>query len=246
MFLLQIVQNNTDSLADTVKHIASAATQPINPVTSIQDFSLWELIVKGGPVMIPIALCSLIAVYIIVERFVAIRKASRLPINFMNNIRDSIHNGNVESAKILCKSTESPIARMIEKGTSRLGKPLGDIEKAIENVGNIEVAKLESGLAALATCAGAAPMLGFLGTVTGMVRAFHDMKVEYDRTHANIDIGVLASGMYEAMVTTVAGLIVGITALICYNILASMVKKVVFKMETTSIDFIDLLQEPEK
>ena len=135
---------------------------------------------------------------------------------------------------------------MLGKGISRLGKPLPDIEKAIENVGNIEVVKMERGLSLLATCAGAAPMLGFLGTVTGMVRAFYDMKMEYERTHESINIGVLSGGMFEAMITTVAGLIVGIVALVAYNVLASMIKKVIFKMESSSVEFMDLLEEPVK
>jgi biopolymer transport protein ExbB len=229
-------------------------TQPLGPQTALQqtavpatsEMTLFDLLMAGGPVMIPILICSVVAVYIIIERLIAINKLSKDPSNFMNNIRDYIMSGNIDAAKALCKNTNNPVARMIEKGISRLGKPLPDIEKAIENVGNIEVVKMERGLSALATCASAAPMLGFLGTVTGMVRAFYDMNMEYQRTHESINIGVLSSGMYEAMVTTVAGLVVGIIALVCYNILSAMIKKVIFKMESSSIEFLDLLEEPVK
>lgn len=240
---LQIV-SVTDSVAAGATNVVNTLP-PLTPPKA-ETLSLLDLLVKGGPVMIPIGICSIIAVYIIVERYIAIRKASRGDINFMNNIRDFIQTGNIASAKSLCKNTPTPTARMIEKGISRIGKPLSDIEKAIENVGNIEVVKLERGMSALATCASAAPMLGFLGTVTGMVRAFYDMKVEYDRTQEAINIGVLSGGMFEAMITTVAGLIVGITALVCYNILSGMIKKAIFKMESSSIEFLDLLQEPAK
>jgi biopolymer transport protein ExbB len=230
MGLLLQITTATDSLA-------AAAT----PVTE-ESLSLWELALKGGPVMVPIALCSVIAVYIIFERYFAIRKSSKDDPNFMNNIRDFISNGNIDSARSLCRNTDSPIARMIEKGISRIGKPLGDIEKSIENIGNIEVVKMEKGLSLLATVAGAAPMLGFLGTVTGMIKAFYNMS----KAGKTIEIGLLSAGMYEAMVTTVAGLIVGIFALVSYNLLTAMVQKVVFKMENSSIEFMDLLQEPAK
>jgi len=229
--LLQISTAATDT--------AAAAT---GALPTEETLSLLDLALKGGPIMVPIAICSIIAVYIIFERYFAIKKSSKIDPNFMNNIRDFISNGNIDAARSLCKNTESPIARMVEKGVSRIGKPLGDIEKAIENVGNIEVVKMEKGLSLLATVAGAAPMLGFLGTVTGMIKAFYNMS----KAGKTIDISLLSGGMYEAMVTTVAGLIVGIFALVAYNLLAAMVEQVVFKMETTSIEFMDLLQEPAR
>jgi biopolymer transport protein ExbB len=227
-----------------ILQITSAATDTLTaaPAVTEETLTLWELALKGGPIMIPIALCSVIAVYIIIERYFSIRKSSKDDPNFMNNIRDFISNGNIDAARSLCRNTESPIARMIEKGVSRIGKPLSDIEKAIENIGNIEVVKMEKGLSLLATVAGAAPMLGFLGTVSGMIKAFYNMS----KAGKTIDISLLSGGMYEAMVTTVAGLIVGIFALVSYNLLTAMVEKVVFKMETTSIEFMDLLQEPAK
>lgn len=228
--ILQITQ-----AADSLAANASGAGEE-------ETLSLLELASKGGPIMIPIALSSILAVYIIVERYFAIKKSSKTDSNFMNNIRDHIHTGNMDAAKALCKNTDNPVARMIEKGINRIGKPLSDIEKAIENTGNIEVVKMEKGLSLLATVAGAAPMLGFLGTVTGMIKAFYNMSKAGD----TIELSVLSGGMYEAMTTTVAGLIVGIIALVSYNLLSAMVEKVVFKMESSSIEFMDLLQEPAK
>ncbi|NOU47858.1 MAG: MotA/TolQ/ExbB proton channel family protein [Bacteroidales bacterium] len=204
------------------------------------SLSVFDLAIKGGWIMIPIALSSVIAVYIFVERYLVISKASENDKNFMNNIREYIHGGKIDSAIALCRNNETPIARMIEKGLSRLGRPLNDINTAIENVGNLEVSKLEKGVTALATIAGAAPMLGFLGTVTGMVRAFYNMAAAGN----NIDIQLLSSGIYEAMVTTVGGLIVGILAYILYNMLVSRIEKVVFLLEARALEFMDLLHEP--
>lgn len=160
----------------------------------------------------------------------------------MNNIREFIHAGRLESAMTLCRSTETPISRMIEKGLLRLGKPLHDINVSIENVGKLEVSKLEKGVAALATIAGAAPMLGFLGTVTGMIRAFYDMSMAGN----NIDIALLSSGIYQAMITTVGGLIVGILAYIFYNVLVSRIEKVVYLLEARATEFMDVLYEPAR
>jgi biopolymer transport protein ExbB len=232
--LLQITQQ-TAAIADTINQAATAVAQP-----SQIRLSIWDLAVKGGVIMIPIALMSVIAVYIFIERYVVIGKASREEHNFMNNIRDFIHNGRIDSALSLCKNTQTPIARMVEKGIIRIGKPLNDISTAIENVGKLEVAKLEKTMATLATIAGAAPMLGFLGTVTGMVEAFYDMSMAGN----NIDIALLSGGIYQAMITTVAGLIVGILGYICYNVLVARVEKVVFIMEARATEFMDLLHEP--
>jgi biopolymer transport protein ExbB len=203
---------------------------------------LWELTLKGGWIMIPIAILSIVAVYIFVERYFAVRKAAKTDENFMNRIKDYIHDGKIDSALALCQSTDSPIARMIEKGIERIGRPLSDINEAIENVGRLEIFKLERGLPALATASGGAPMLGFLGTVTGMVKAFYDMSMAGN----NIDIGILSSGIYEAMVTTVAGLSVGIIAYFAYNILVANVEKVVNNLEANTTEFMDLLNEPVK
>lgn len=220
----------------------AGSTVDLAQETTEETLSLFELALKGGPVMIPLLIFSIIAVYIIIERYVAIKKANKIELNFMNKIRDFIHSGNIDAARSLCKNTVNPIARMMEKGIARIGKPLNDIEKAIENVGNIEVVRLEKGLSTLATVAGAAPMIGFLGTVSGMIKAFYNMS----KAGKQVEISMLSGGMYEAMVTTVAGLIVGLIALISYNLLSAMVQKVVYKMETSSIEFMDLLQEPAK
>lgn len=190
--------------------------------------------------MVPLLLMSMLAIYIFIERMMTIRKAGKEDAHFMNNIRDCILNGKIDAAITLCRSTESPIARMIEKGISRIGRPLQDISASIENTGKLEVYRLERSVALLATIAGAGPMLGFLGTVMGMIKAFFNM--------ANSDQGVvisaLAGGIYEAMVTTVAGLVVGILAFVFYNLLVASIEKVVYKMEARSIEFLDLLNEP--
>jgi biopolymer transport protein ExbB len=206
------------------------------------SLSVFELAMKGGWLMIPIAISSVIAVYVFVERYMVISRASVNDKNFMNNIREFIHAGKVDSAMALCRNNESPIARMIEKGLSRIGRPLNDINAAIENVGKLEVSKLEKGVAGLATIAGAAPMLGFLGTVTGMVRAFYDMSMAGN----NIDIQMLSGGIYEAMITTVGGLIVGILAFIFYNVLVSRIEKIVYLLEARASEFMDVLHEPAR
>ena len=202
--------------------------------------SLWELAKEGGWIMVVLAIFSVIAVYIFSERFITINKASKRDDNFMNVIRECMINGKLEEAKDLCRQTDTPISRMIEKGISRIGKPLNDIQTAIENVGNLEVSKLEKGVALIGMISGAAPMLGFLGTVTGMIRAFYDMSMAGN----NIDIELLSAGIYEAMVTTVGGLFVGILAYIFYNIIVSKIDKVVNLLESKSIEFLDVVNEP--
>lgn len=202
--------------------------------------SYWELAMKGGWVMAPIILLSVIAVYIFFERFWAIKRAAEIDTNFMNRIRDYFHEGKVENALTLCQSYNNPTARMIEKGIQRIGRPLADINDSIENTGKLEIYKLERGLPTLATVAGGAPMIGFLGTVMGMIRAFYDMSMAGN----NIDVTLLSSGIYTALVTTVAGLIVGIVAYFAYNILVARVEKVVNKLEVHSTEFLDLLNEP--
>jgi biopolymer transport protein ExbB len=209
-------------------------------VPASESINLIDLTMKGGPVMIPLAILSIIAVYLTIERYLTLKKASKLEANFMANIKDLVLNGNIKGAKALCERTNSPVARMIEKGVTRIGKPLQDIDTSIHNVGNIEINKLETGMPTLATISGAAPMLGFLGTVTGMVSAFHKMS----SAGANLTVGLLAGGIYEALVTTVAGLIIGIFAYIAYNQLTSMIEKIIHRMEASAVEFIDLLQEP--
>ncbi|MCH5335654.1 MAG: MotA/TolQ/ExbB proton channel family protein [Alistipes sp.] len=201
---------------------------------------LWELFTKGGWLMWPLLILGGVTVFIFVERYLAIRKASVLDMNFMNRIRDYIAEGKVRSAIALCKKTDTPIARMIEKGIERIGRPQSDVQNAIENVANLEVSKLENGLPFLATIAGGAPMIGFLGTVLGMVRTFMDMSA----AGGTVDMSLLSGGMYVAMVTTVMGLIVGIPAYFGYNYLVARIEKLVFRMEANSIAFMDILNLP--
>ncbi|MCK5765577.1 MAG: MotA/TolQ/ExbB proton channel family protein [Bacteroidales bacterium] len=216
----------------------AAGTADLEP-TEI-SISIYELVLKGGWIMAILGLFSIIAIYIFIERFFTINKASREDRHFMNNIRDFIKGGKVDSALALCKSNTSPLSRMIEKGLMRIGRPLNDINAAIENVGKLEVSRLEKNVAGLATIAGAAPMLGFLGTVIGMIIAFYDMSMAGN----NIDIVLLSTGIYQAMITTVGGLIVGILAYVCYNILVAKVEKLVYLLEARSTEFMDLLNEP--
>lgn len=205
--------------------------------------SILDIILNSGTFGVLIVLIQIIlmfmAVYIFVERYLAIKKAGRIDQNFMNNIRMSVQSGNIAAARALCNSTDTPVARMVEKGLQRIGKPLRDIDAAIENVGNIEIFKLEKNLANLASISGAAPMLGFLGTVTGMILAFQQMA-----TAETITPSLLASGIYQALLTTAFGLAVGIFALIGYNLLVANVDKVVYQMEQSTVDFMDFLQEP--
>ncbi|MDR1563244.1 MAG: MotA/TolQ/ExbB proton channel family protein [Dysgonamonadaceae bacterium] len=221
---------------ETVTQITGVPVQDVQ----VAEMNLWELTLKGGWIMIPVGLLLFLAVGVFIERLIVINQAAKEDPSFMNRIKDYIHEGKIESALNLCRTSNTPTAHMIEKGISRLGRPMNDIQVAIENVGNIEVSKLEKGFPWVATAAAAAPMLGFLGTVTGMVRAFFDMA----NAGANVDIALLSSGIYEALITTVAGLIVGIIALLCYNYLTAQVNGVVNHLETYSMEFMDLLNEP--
>ncbi len=219
---------------------AAAVMDAAVPVQEEMSFSLIEMAVKGGWLMIPLLLLSIMAIYIFGERWWAIRKSAQISPNFMNDIHDAIHQGRIEIALDLCRNSESPIARMIEKGIERIGRPLSDIQAAVENIGNVEVARLEKGLPMLATIAGGAPMIGFLGTVMGMIQAFFNMA----QAGNNIDISLLSGGIYTAMVTTVAGLFVGILAYFGYNYLTARISDLIFKMESNTIEFMDLLHEP--
>ena len=214
------------------------------PVENVgaSKLTLLDLAVKGGWVMIPILLLSFVAAYIFIERFYVIRKATQEDQNFMNRIKDYIHDGKIDSAMALCKATDSPSARMVEKGINRLGRPLHDISTAIENVGKLEISKLEKGFPTLATITGAEPMLGFLGTVIGMVQSFYAMS----QAGNNIEVSMMSNGIYTALITTVAGLIVGILGYFAYNTLVVRVEKVVFNLEATLTEFMDILNEPVK
>ncbi|MBP3738653.1 MAG: MotA/TolQ/ExbB proton channel family protein [Muribaculaceae bacterium] len=226
--------------AAAVTATTPAATQAAEPV--VKDLSVWDLTMAGGWLMIPLALLALVSVYIFFERVFAINRASRTDAAFMEKIKNFIHNGEIDNAMQLCKDTNAPYSRMIEKGVSRIGRPMNDVLVAIENVGNMEIARLEKGFNWLATTAAGAPMIGFLGTVTGMVQAFFQLASAGSQSNVTI----LASGIYQALVTTVAGLIVGIIALFAYNYLTSRVNKVMNKLEGNTMEFMDLLNEPAK
>ena len=215
---------------------------PVAPVAQERTFSLIEMAMKGGWLMLVLLILSIIAIYIFGNKWWMIRKAGKIDRNFMKDIRDMIHDGKIKSALALCQKYDSPIARLVEKGIERIGRPLPDIQAAVENMGNVEVARLEKNLPMLATISGGAPMIGFLGTVTGMIRAFFEMA----NAGNNIDITLLSGGIYEAMVTTVGGLFVGIIAYFGYNFLTSQISNLVFKMERTTIEFIDMLHEPSE
>jgi biopolymer transport protein ExbB len=220
---------------------AEAAAESAEQIPTEVTISVLELIAGGGwYIMVPLGILSVIAIYIFIERFLAIRKVDKEDPTFMNQIKDFIIEGKIDSAKNLCKDTMSPFAKMIEKGILRIGKPLGDITTAVENVGKLEIYKLEKSLSTLATIAGAAPMIGFLGTVIGMINTFHQMYTAGN----SVEIDQLSGGIMQAMVTTAAGLIIGIIAYVGYNVLVARVEKVVYKMESTTIEFMDLLQEP--
>jgi biopolymer transport protein ExbB len=231
MFFLQI---------DTTAVLDSLATNPSG--TEQQALSLFDLLLKGGWIMIPIALLSVITIYIFIEKMMVIRAASKTPDSFMDQIKILVMNGDIMGARSLCARENTPIARMVEKGIARIGSPLKNIEASIENVGKIELYRLEKNISILATAAGAAPMIGFLGTVTGMIQAFMNIA----QIRGQVTPSDLSTGIYEAMITTAAGLAVGLVAYLAYNYLVTRIQKVVHSMEYTSINFIDLLQEPNR
>ena len=239
--LLDLIAQIQDPAEAARQVLEQTATTPVEP--TMETISIWELIKNGGwYIMGPLGLMSLLAVYLIIERALAIRRALKQDDNFMSKIRDYIHEGKIDSARNLCTQTDSPIARMLDKGLSRIGKPLKDIEVSIENAGKLEVYQLEKGLSILATISGAAPMIGFLGTVIGMIVTFHTMKI----SGAGMELDQLSGGIMQAMVTTVAGLVIGIVAYVAYNTLVARVNKVVQNMEASTIAFMDVLEAPAK
>ncbi len=238
--MLYSILLQTITSPDTLKAASTLVNNLAEPEVQTETLTLFELLKSGGPLMYPLYFLSLAAIYVLIERIFALRKAAKEDLNFMSQIKDFISTGKIDAAKSLCVSTDTPYARMIEKGILRIGKPLNDISAAIENVGKLEVYKLEKGFTVLATIAGAAPMIGFLGTVTGMIETFHAM---YSAGNS-VEISQLSGGIYQALITTVAGLCIGIPAYIGYNLLVSKVQKIINKMEATIIEFIDILHEP--
>ena len=233
-----LLQTNLDSLQAAADAINSAAA---TPVQQEMNLSLISMATKGGPLMVVLLILSIVAIFIFGKKWWMIRQANVIDKNFMNDIRDYIHDGKIKSAITLCQRYDSPIARLVEKGLSKMGYSQAEIRASVENTGNIEVARLEKGLSFLATTAGGAPMIGFLGTVIGMIQAFFNMS----QAGHNIDITLLSSGIYTAMVTTVGGLIVGILAYFGYNFLSGQISTLVYKMENTTMDLMDLVNEPE-
>ncbi len=222
-----------DSLNQAIQSVATA--QPTTATLSVLDLAS-----KGGWIMIVLLVLSVIAVFVFVRKLIQIMRAAREDKHFMARIRDYVTDGKIESAVRLCEETNTPAARMVHKGLSRIGRPMQDILVIIENVGNVEIGKLEKGLPVLATIAAGAPMIGFLGTVTGMVRAFFDMA---NAGSAGVDVALLSNGIYEALVTTVGGLVVGIATLFAYNYLVALLGKVQSIMESKTIEFMDLLND---
>lgn len=234
MVLLDVAINGTPAAPQAVEQVAQQV------VAQQVELSLWDLCLKGGPLMIVLALLSLVCIYIFIERAIVVNRAAREDDTFMKRIRDYIHEGEIESAYNLCKKTNTPYSRLIAKGISRIGRPVNDILAAVENTGNIEIADLSKGLPWLATTAAGAPMLGFLGTVIGMVEAFYAIAAEGN----SANIATFSSGIYTALVTTVAGLVVGVIALFAYNYLVARINSVMNLLESKSMEFMDLLNEP--
>ncbi len=225
-----------------IQDLATAADMPMEEITEPVTINVIELAMEGGWIMAVLLVLSIYAVYVFFERTLALQKALKEDKNFMSKIKDYIHDGNIESAKALCQATDNPVARLVEKGISRIGRPLNDVNTDVDIAGIIEVSRQEKGLAGLASVSGGAPMIGFLGTVTGMIQAFFEMA----NAGNNIEVGTLAGGIYTALVTTVGGLIVGILAYFAYNYLVARVEKVIFILEARTMEFMDLLNEPAK
>ena len=230
------IQTDMDTMLTAAQDTVAVLEQPIE-----ESMNLFTMAQYGGWIMIVLALLLAFAIYLFIERIVVLTKATKEDKTFMNRIRDYIKDGNIDSAIKLCQRTSTPSARMIEKGITRIGRPMQDVQVAIENVGNLEVSYLEKGLVLIATIAAGAPMLGFLGTVLGMVQTFFNMA---QNASGVIEIATLSEGMYQAMVTTVGGLIVGILAMFAYNFLVSRIDRVVRQLESRTMEFMDLLNEP--
>jgi biopolymer transport protein ExbB len=239
MVLLQIVTGSNivqDSLHQAAANITPVTTPTVAPV--VDSLSLFDLVIKGGWIMVPIFILSVLAVFIFFERLVAIIKARKEENNFMHKIKEYILDMKIDNAKSLCQSTNSPVSRMVKKGLDRIGKPIPEIERTMESVGRFEISKLEKNLKILGIVAGVAPMLGFVGTIMGVIKIFYNISLA-----DNISIGLISGGLYEKMITSASGLIVGVIAYVGYHYLNLLLDKVVFKMEDHAIEFIDILQK---
>ena len=237
--LLQVT-NTATTVVDSANRVAQNLPVVAAP-PAVTSISVWDMVLKGGPLMWPLALMTVIAVYIFIERFLVIRKASKVEEHFLNNILDSIYSGRIEAAVEYCRRSHTPTARLVEKGIKRLGKPLKEIEDSIEIVGKFEVYKLEKNMPILSIIAGIAPMFGFVGTILGVIRIFHDISLAGD-----VSITSVSSGLYVKMVSSAAGLLIGMFAFVCFHWLNIMINRQVQKMEQDTMEFIDMLQEPVK
>ena len=233
MLLLQAATTAAATVADSLAKATTAAAAPE------QHMSLLELIKNGGWIMVPLGILSVLAIYFIIERYLTIRQAAKVDPNFMNNIRMMLLDGKMDAALNLCRGNNSPIARLLEKGIKRLGRPIKEIESAVENTGRLEIYKLEKNMAYLGIIAAIAPMLGFVGTIAGVIKIFYNISLA-----DNISIGLIAGGLYEKMITSASGLVVGIIAHIGFHYLNAMIDRVSYRVEVTAVDFIDLIQEP--
>lgn len=232
--LLQVATDTVNQLTDSAGVVKAVTAAP-------PELHFIDLLFKGGWVMVPLALLAFAALVIFVERYITIRKASKSESNLMLQIRQYIHDGRLENAIALCRNANSPLGRMLEKGLRRIGRPIKDIEAAIENIGKHEVSKLEKNISILGIVAGIAPMLGFVGTIIGVITIFHDVSIK-----GAIEIGTISGGLYTKMITSATGLIVGIMAYVLYHVLNAMVERIILRMETDALEFIDLLEEPGK
>jgi biopolymer transport protein ExbB len=234
--LLSLILQITQGVAD------SAVSVPVEaPIQPAQDtLSLLDLLLKGGYIMIPIGLLSVISIYVLIDKFITIRRAGAVSKDFMNNVKDQIKKGNLEGARSICKSSPSAVSAVVEKGITRIGKPIKEIESAMEGVGKLEVAKMEKNISILGIVAGIAPMFGFIGTISGVIKIFYNISLA-----DNISIGLISGGLYEKMITSAAGLVVGVFSFVSYHYLNLMIDRTIYKIEASSIDFIDVLQDPQ-
>src|SRR6202012_3669813 len=235
MSLLLQVTDTAQKIADTVKNLSQTTG------SAGDTLRFGDLLVKGGVIMIPIGILAVLGLVIFFERYFTIRKAAKNESNLLIQVRSSIHTGNLESAIAICRNNNSPLGRMLQKGLLRIGRPIKDIEGAIENIGKLEVSKLEKNIGILGICAGIAPMFGFLGTIIGVIKIFYNISQT-----GNMSISTISGGLYVKMVTSAAGLLVGVVAYVCYHVLNMMVDKVILRLETDAIEFIDMLEEPSK
>jgi biopolymer transport protein ExbB len=234
--LLSLILQITEGAANTAAAVPTVASQ-----TPKQDtLSLLDLIIKGGYIMIPIGVLSIISIYVLIEKLIAIKKAGRVSNDFMNNVKENIKKGNLEGASAVCKSNPSAAAAVIDKGIARIGKPIKEIESAMESVGKLEVAKMEKNISILGIVAGIAPMFGFIGTISGVIKIFYNISLA-----DNISIGLISGGLYEKMITSAAGLVVGVFSFVSYHYLNLLIDRAIYKIEASSIEFIDILQDPK-